>query len=98
MWAELAKLEIGVTSVHPGAIKTEMIQATLKNSDDLDAAQRNYNLAQKIGVSPGHVAGRIIRAVEKNQLRIRVGKDAWLLDVLKRLFPVGTQKILRGIA
>ena len=42
MWAELEKLNIGVTSVHPGAIKTEMIQATLKTSDDLDAAQRNY--------------------------------------------------------
>ena len=35
MWAEMEKLNIGVTSVHPGAIKTDMIQATLKNSDDL---------------------------------------------------------------
>ena len=56
MWAEMEKLNIGVTSVHPGAIKTDMIQATLKNSDDLKAAQRNYELAQKIGVTPDYLS------------------------------------------
>lgn len=98
MWAEMEKLNIGVTSVHPGAIKTDMIQATLKNSDDLEAAQRNYQLAQRIGVTPEHVAQRIIKAVQKNQMRIRVGKDAVMLDILKRWFPVGIQKLLRKIA
>lgn len=98
MWAEMEKLNIGMTSVHPGAIKTDMIQATLANSDDLEAAQRNYEMAQRIGVTPEHVAQRIVRAVEKKHLRIRVGKDAWLLDVLKRLMPVGVQKLLRRVA
>ena len=98
MWAEMDKMNIGVTSVHPGAIKTDMIQATLKNSDDLEAAQRNYELAHKIGVTAEHVAARIIKAIQKNQLRIRVGKDAILLDLLKRAFPVGIQKLLRKAA
>ena len=97
MWAEMAKLNIGVTSVHPGAIKTEMIQATLRDSDDLEAAQRNYDLAQRIGVSAEHVAQRIIKAVQKNKLRIRVGKDSVLLDILKRWFPVGIQQLLGKI-
>jgi short-subunit dehydrogenase len=98
MWAEMEKLNIGVTSVHPGAIKTDMIQATLRNSDDLEAAQRNYELAQRIGVTPEHVAERIIAAVRGNKLRIRVGKDAVLLDLFKRWFPVGIQKMLRRVA
>ncbi|MEH6548516.1 MAG: SDR family NAD(P)-dependent oxidoreductase [Pseudomonadales bacterium] len=98
MSAELKKLNIGVTSVHPGAIKTDMIQATLKNSDDVAAAQRNYELAQRIGVTPEHVAKRIIKAIQKNSIRIRVGKDAVLLDLLKRWFPLGTQKLLRKLA
>jgi len=97
MWAELETFNIGVTSVHPGAIKTDMIQATLKNSDDLKAAQRNYELAQRIGVTPEHVAERIIRAVQNNQMRIRVGKDAVLLDLLKRCFPKGVQQLLRRV-
>ncbi len=98
MWGELKDENIGVTSVHPGAIKTDMIQATLKNSDDLEAAQRNYELAQRIGVTPEHVADCIIKAVHKNKLRVRVGKDSILLDILKRLFPIGTQKLLAKVA
>ena len=55
-------------------------------------------LAQRIGVTPEHVAGRIVKAIERKSLRIRVGRDAVLLDVLKRLFPVGLQKLFRRIA
>ena len=98
MSAELAEHNIGVTSVHPGAIKTDMIQATLKNSDDISAAQRNYELAQKIGVTPEHVAQRIIQAIRKKHIRIRVGKDAIALDLAKRWFPVSIQKLMRKIA
>lgn len=93
MWLEFKEHNIGVTSVHPGAIKTDMIQATLKNSDDVKAAQRNYELAQKIGVTPEHVAQRIIKAIEKNQLRIRVGIDVTIMEILKRIFPVGLHKL-----
>lgn len=98
MWAEMGKLGIGVTSVHPGAIQTDMIQATVNVSDDVDAAQRNYRLAQKMGVSADYVAKRILKAVEKDQMRIRVGKDSVILDILKRIFPVGFQKLMKGIA
>lgn len=98
MWAELEKLNIAVTSVHPGAIKTDMIQATLSNSDDVKAAQRNYELAQRIGVTPEYVAERILKAIEKKSIRIRVGKDAVILDWLKRWFPIGVQKLLRRVA
>lgn len=98
MWAEMEKLNIGVTSVHPGAIKTDMIQATLANSDDQAAAQRNYELAHRIGVTAEEVAGDIIKAIEKKKIRIRVGKDAFMIDWMKRLFPVGVQKLLRKVA
>ena len=98
MWAEMEKLNIGVTSVHPGAIKTDMIQATLKNSDDEKAAQRNYELAHKIGVTPETVAERIIKAIRRRDIRIRVGKDAVAIDLAKRWFPVSVQKLMRKIA
>jgi hypothetical protein len=44
------------------------------------------------------VAERIIKAIEKKQMRIRVGKDAFLFDVLKRCFPVGIHKLFRKLA
>lgn len=95
--AELREHNIGVTSVHPGAIKTEMMKATLADADDKALAQRTYELVQKIGVSPDTVANRIVTAIRKNQIRIRVGADAVLVDWLKRAFPVSVQKLV-GIA
>jgi short-subunit dehydrogenase len=91
---ELEKLNIGVTSVHPGAIKTDMIQATLANSDDQAVAQRNYRLAHKIGRTPEHAAERIVKAIENNTPRIRIGADSVLLDILKRLFPVSLHRLI----
>lgn len=92
LWSELAVEDIGVTSVHPGAIKTEMIQATLAESDDVEAAKRNYELAQKIGVSPEAAARKIVDAVVKGRLRVRVGKDALLLDWSKRSMPTAIHR------
>ena len=87
LWAELAGEGIRLTSVHPGAVMTEMIQATLAESDNMAIAQKNYKLAQAFGVSPELAAKIIVRAVRKNRMRVRVGFDSVLLDVLKRLLP-----------
>ncbi len=92
LWAELASEGIGVTSVHPGMIKTDMIQATLKESDNVAAARRNYELVQKIGMAPEKAAKMITRAVLKNKASVRVGKDSVLLDWLKRLAPVAIHR------
>ncbi len=98
LWAELALDGIGVTSAHPGAIRTDMIQATLKDSDDVKAAQRNYELAQKLGVEPAAAAKKILTAVRKGHMRVRVGRDAVILDVLKRLLPRAAHKPMISIA
>ena len=98
LYAELYRDDIGVTTVHPGAIKTDMILATLQESDDLKIAQESYQMVQRIGNTPEYAAARIIRAIEKRSLRIRIGKDAVILDVLKRLFPVGLSKRMVALA
>jgi len=87
LYAELHDYGIGVTSVHPGAIKTDMIKATLGDSDNLEQTKKNFEFAQKTGVTPEHAAERIIDAIAKNRVRIRIGKDAVMLDVLKRWLP-----------
>ncbi|MGI9278565.1 MAG: hypothetical protein ACR2PX_02920 [Endozoicomonas sp.] len=87
-----------MTSVHPGAIKTDMIQATLADSDDRQKAQKNYELAQRFGLTADRAAQIILQAVEKNKVRIRVGKDATILDILRRLMPVTLQKGMARMA
>lgn len=89
---------IGVTSVHPGAIRTEMIQATLAESDDIEAAQRNYELAQRTGVDAEHAARKIFQAVQKGKVRVRIGKDSLLLDWIKRIAPSRIHHLMIGIA
>ncbi len=97
LWAELSVEGIGVTSVHPGAIRTEMIQATLADSDDLDFARRSYALAQRTGVSPEKAARKILAAVERGKIRVRIGRDALLLDWLKRLLPTAIHRPMRRL-
>jgi short-subunit dehydrogenase len=85
--AEHLHENIGVTSVHPGAIKTKMILATLQESDDIKTAEKSYKMVEKIGNSPEYAAKRIVSAIEKNEIRIRIGKDAVIMDILKRFLP-----------
>lgn len=92
LWAELHDDNVGVTSIHPGCVKTDMIKATLNNSDNVEIARRNYEMANRVGVTPEYAAERILKAVEKKSIRIRIGKDSVALDLLKRLLPKGIIK------
>ncbi len=87
LWAEWSMKGTGVTSIHPGAIRTEMITATLEESDDIEAAKRNYAIAQKTGIDADRAAAKILRAVERNKMRQRIGKDAYLIDYITRFTP-----------
>lgn len=87
LYAELHKDNIGMTSVHPGMIKTKMILATLNESDDIESAEKNYKIVEKMGIPPEYAAERIVKAIEKGRTRIRIGKDAVTLDLLKRFIP-----------
>ena len=87
LWAEWSIKGIGVTSIHPGAIRTEMITATLEESDDIEAAKRNYAIQQKTGIDADKAAAKILRAVEKGKMRQRIGKDAYLIDYITRFAP-----------
>ncbi|MAT95267.1 MAG: SDR family oxidoreductase [Halioglobus sp.] len=94
LWSELRPLGIGVTTVHPGAIRTDMMQATLDKADDQDVAQKTYDLVQRIGMDPERAASKIVAAVQRRRMRVRVGADAVLVDILKRCFPVGLHHLL----
>jgi short-subunit dehydrogenase len=75
-----------------------MIQATLEDSEDIEAARRNYEMAQRMGVTPEHVAARIINAIRKRSMRIRIGKETFILEYLKRLFPVAMHRLVARAA
>jgi len=84
--AELAGTAIGVTSVHPGAVATDIVRA----SRYVDESAREPMAARvaRFAIPPERVADRIARAIERRTPRIRVGPDAVVLDLAKRLLPV----------
>lgn len=91
---ELAADNIAVTSVHPGAIATNMIRNTLDKADNPKQALKNLEMAEKIAMPVEQAAEKIIHAAEKRKLRLRIGKDAVLLDIFKRLMPITMQKLI----
>jgi len=93
LWAEWGAHGVGVTHVHPGAIRTDMILATLDDSDDIEAAKKNYEIAMKMGIDADKAAAKIIRAVEKNKKKIRIGKESFIFDYVSRFAP-GLEKLL----
>lgn len=95
LYAELAQHKISVTSVHPGAIATDMIRNTLDKADDPGQALKNLAIVEKIAMSPEKAAQIILRAAANKKPRVRVGKDAIALDIIKRLLPSTLQKLIR---
>lgn len=85
--AELSRYAIGVTCIHPGAINTDMIKATLCESDDVAQAQKNLALAQRFGMSPEKTAKCIIDAFERNRRQQYVGIDARIFNWVVKLCP-----------
>jgi len=82
LYAELRNTNINVSVVFPGAIHTNIAKNSgLKmemNSSDVKIKMTEADDAAKI----------IINGMEKEKLRILVGKDAKMMDKLYRFFPV----------
>lgn len=97
---ELLNSGIGVSSVHPGGIKTNIIRKS-KLSDHLNE-QQTWHLLNKIEkkslIMPAKRAAEIIiDGVERNKSRILIGKDAKAVDWLVRIFPDTYFKLLENL-
>jgi short-subunit dehydrogenase len=91
LWAELQGTNVGITSIHPGGVDTN-IHETMRSYDDTVRDQTIAGLAQSR--PPSAVATQIVKAIEKNKLRAIVGFEAYAADWLKRILPVSTHKLM----
>lgn len=92
---ELAGSQIGVTSIHPGAIRTNILAAAARHGGDAAQTQQLQALVDRFGMAPEKLAARVVRAVKRNRMRQRIGIDAYLVDWVKRLLPVAIHAPLR---
>jgi short-subunit dehydrogenase len=93
--SELSGTSVGVTCVHPGGIRTNVVRASRISSDrDAEDKRNTIEMFERFAHSPEKAARRIVRAIERKQTRVRIGPEAYLTDWAKRLFPVSTQRFV----
>jgi NADP-dependent 3-hydroxy acid dehydrogenase YdfG len=87
----LAGHPVGVTTVHPGGIKTAIARnATAAEGLDSDELAKLFD-KRMARTTPQRAAQVILDAVRKNKARVLVGPDAKALDLMVRLTGSGYQ-------
>ena len=93
--SELSGTHVGVTCVHPGGIRTNIVRASrASTARDAEDTENTAAAFERFAMPPEKAARKIVRAIERNQARLRIGIETYLGDWLKRLFPVATQRLL----
>lgn len=89
MRAELAPLQVGVTVVHPGGIRTRIAESARAGSGVTEAEGNagRESFAKLLTFDPDEAAALIVRAVERRSPRLLIGWSAKVPDVLARLVP-----------
>ncbi|MCA9668337.1 MAG: SDR family oxidoreductase [Myxococcales bacterium] len=95
---ELTGKPVGVTSVHPGGIATNIVKAGRFGRDaglfgGREALVQDFQnrLAR---TSPDQCAKTILDGVRRGRRRVLVGLDAHVIDIVQRLLPVSYQRII----
>lgn len=94
---EMADSSVHVCCVHPGGISTD-IARTSRGGDPNTTPDERAALFKKLApTSAESAAAQIIRAIEKRQKRLLIGRDAKYISLVSRLFPVNYLNFIPGL-
>jgi short-subunit dehydrogenase len=89
---------VGVTSVHPGGIKTNIARnARMRTGGDWgikDQADGAAQFEKMARTTPDEAAKEIVGAILKDRRRLLIGADAVMIDLVQRFMPVSYQRLL----
>ncbi|WP_433360207.1 SDR family NAD(P)-dependent oxidoreductase [Actinoplanes sp. CA-142083] len=96
--SELADDGIGVTTVHPGGIRTRIAEnAPVGSGVPAEEVEPNRKIFAKLLTYPPDKAARqILDGVAKRKARVLIASSAKVPDLLARLLPVGHERIVRA--
>jgi NAD(P)-dependent dehydrogenase (short-subunit alcohol dehydrogenase family) len=95
LWAEVSSDGIGVTSVHPGGIRTNIARAA-RHAPGADPREMIEAFDRLARTSPEKAAEKIVRAIERGSPRLLITPESHVFDWLKRLAPTLTQRLIRS--
>jgi NAD(P)-dependent dehydrogenase (short-subunit alcohol dehydrogenase family) len=95
---ELIGTGIYTTSVHPGGIKTNIMRAATPKGAGLTEemhAKATANFDKIAMTTSERAAHLILEAVKRKKLRLVIGKDGRVIDMITRLLPVAYTRIFK---
>lgn len=92
---EMAGRPIGITSVHPGGIDTNIVKnSRFTQGFNVNSQEELIGHFKRMAItSPAQAAQTIVHGIIRNKPRVVVGRDAKLLDWVQRLLPVRYAKV-----
>ena len=92
LWTELRDTGIGVTSVHPGGVRTNIVRKS--RTADAIAKDEMIERFDRMAIAPEQAAAQILRAVERNRMRVVICPEAHAADWAKRVAPVAVHRLV----
>ncbi|WP_328605761.1 SDR family oxidoreductase [Amycolatopsis sp. NBC_00345] len=92
-----ARRPVGVSCVHPGGIKTNIVRHSRGGADD-DKESAAVGFEKIAMTTPEKAARTILRGVERRSARILIGPDAYVLDAIPRVLGSAYQRPLATLA
>ncbi len=96
---ELVDDGVGVTSVHPGGIKTRIAETARLGSGvpQAEGEEGKREFARLLTIEPATAAELIVRAVQRRRPRLLIGASARIPDVLARIAPGSYGRLLAAV-
>lgn len=83
---------VGVTVVHPGYVKTDLMQSGKSTSADSEVYNRTVDYVSKnVRLTADDVATKVISGIRHNRARVLIGPDARVSDAVARVAGSGYQ-------
>lgn len=92
LWEELDGTGVQVTVVHPGGVRTNIIHGARESNQK--RRERLARMFEQWAMPADRAAQIILDGVRREQKRIRIGREAYLIDWLRRLAPVAGNRLV----
>ncbi len=97
LWVELSPHGIGVTSVHPGMIATNIVRAGRMSKNEEYQRAKVVERFESQGMPPSRAAKYITRAIRQGRQRQLIGLEAHVTDWLRRAAPALSMHLVKAI-
>ena len=94
--AELSSTRVGVTSVHPAGVATNIVRDARYSARAVGSMRDNLVNRFSKETQPDEIADRVVLAIRKNHPRVLVARGARVIDTMQRASPaVGSRVVAR---